>query len=198
LQLRSIPSRFALVAGYAAHCEAFEVDRLRAMCDADGKHAERLLTMDFVRYLSAEGISALSEARPDTAGDNPAAAPRFYVEARQYKSANPGAPIRRAYARIWGSWNRLRKVHTVDEAFLVVFRRSGRRIELPPVIDFRGLRLYSGLVDIAQPDSGFDHFPAIHFSESNLRPAGVERDDGTQEPRSGSPRRSAYAPRRRR
>lgn len=197
MQLRSIPSRFALVAGYTAHCEAFEADRLRALCDSDGKHAERLLTMDFIRYLSAEGVFAWS---PDAAGVNgPAAAtPRFYVEARQYKSANPGAPIRRAYARIWGSWNRLRKLHPVDEAFLVVFRRSGRRIELPPVIDFRGLRLYSGLVDIARPDSGFDHFPAIHFSESNLRPAGAERDDASQEPRGGPARRSAYAPRRRR
>jgi hypothetical protein len=64
LQLRSIPSRFALVAGYAAHCEAFEAERLREMCDSDGKHAERLLTMDFMRYLSAEGVSALSDARP--------------------------------------------------------------------------------------------------------------------------------------
>lgn len=197
MQLRSIPSRFALVAGYTAHCEAFEVDRLRALCDSDGKHAERLLTMDFMRYLSAEGVFALSDPRPDP-DDAPVTTPRFYVEARQYKSANPGAPIRRAYARIWGSWNRLRKLHPVDEAFLVIFRRSGRRIELPPVIDFRGLRLYSGLVDIARPDNGFDHFPAIHFSESNLRPAGAERDDGTQEPRSGSTRRSAYAPRRRR
>lgn len=197
MQLRSIPSRFAIVADYAAHCEAFEAERLRAMCDSDGKHAERLLTMDFIRYLSGEGISALGDARPDAAS-NGAGAPRFYVEARQYKSANPGAPIRRAYARIWGSWNRLRKVHPVNEAFLVFFRRSGRRIELPPVIDFRGLRLYSGLVDIARPDSGFDHFPAIHFSESNLRPAGAERDDSNQELRSGSPRRSAYAPRRRR
>jgi hypothetical protein len=164
-------SHLALVTRYAQHCEAQNAARLRQLCETKGQDLDRLLTSDLSHYLAGVGISPLI----DDGGDVPRRRrpPRvpsaaYYAEARQYTTSNPGAPIRRAYTQVWGTLGRLRKIYRCTAAFLVVFRRAGRLVELPPVIDFDDLRLYSVLVDLS-PDH--ERSAAIRFTEANLRPA---------------------------
>jgi hypothetical protein len=158
-------SRHALAAGYAARVRESGVERLRAICDAEGGQADRMLTRDFAAYLIGAGATPLID--PAGPGSPPLAAgssgsPVFYVEVRHYQSVYPAAVVRRAYHRLRGTWRRFRKLLRCDEAFLVVFCRRGRRVELPIEIDLDGLTIYSTSIDLCDPAE--DRSPAIRFS----------------------------------
>lgn len=164
-------SHLAVVARYANRCQEQHAGRLRAMCESESQDADRLLTSDFTGYLADVGIAPLIDTTVrESRAAKRARSAAYYAEARQYTTLNPGAPIRRAYAQVWGTLSRLRKLHHCTAAFLVVFRRSGRLVELPPVIDFDELRLYSAVVDIADRSDGHARAAAIRFTEANLRP----------------------------
>ena len=90
--------------------------------------------------------------------------PSFYVEVRQVQSVYPAAVVWRAYGRLWGTWRRFRKLRRCDEAFLVVFCRRGRRVELPIEIDLDGLTIYSTSIDLCDPADHLDRSGAIQFS----------------------------------
>ena len=165
-------SHLALVARYAEHCEAHHAARLRELCASPAHDPDRLLTSDLIRYLAEVGISPLIDVASGIArrGWGTVKSSAYYAEARQYTTSNPGAPIRRAYAQVWGTLARLRKLRPCTAAFLVVFRRAGRLVELPPVIDFDELRLYSAVVDLSHPPDGEARSDVIRFTEANLRP----------------------------
>jgi hypothetical protein len=159
-------SRHALAAGYAAHVRESGVERLRALCDGDSNQADRSLTLDFAAYLIGAGATPLLDPPP---GSSRSAAgsigsPVFYVEVRHYQSVYPAAVVRRAYHRLWGTWRRFRKLRRCDEAFLVVFCRRGRRVELPIEIDLDGLTIYSTSIDLCDPADHPDRSAAIRFS----------------------------------
>lgn len=99
----------------------------------------------------------------------PAGSPLFYVEARQYQATNPGALVRRAYDRLWGTWRRLRRLYRFDEAFLVVFCRRGRLVELPIEVDLGGLTIYSASVDLSDTADHPERVSTIRFSAARLR-----------------------------
>jgi hypothetical protein len=152
-------SRHALAAGYAARVRESGVERLRAICDAEAGQADRLLTRDFAAYLIGAGATPLIDpASPAGSSGSPV----FYVEVRHYQSVYPAAVVRRAYHRLWGTWRRFRKRLPCDEAFLVVFCRRGRRVELPIEIDLGGLTIYSTSIDLCDPAE--DRSAAIRFS----------------------------------
>jgi hypothetical protein len=166
-------SRLAIVRRYAARCEAFEADRLRAACAAAPTRAERLLTNDFARFLFDAGLSPLLSAsasglQPDILHVEPSSL--FYVEAKQYHAKNPREQVKKAYAQVWSTWGRLRKTYPCDEAFLVVFRRGGPYVELPPVIRWAGLRLYSLIVDISEEAGSREKVPGERITEEDLQP----------------------------
>ncbi len=100
-------SRVALVRRYAARCEAFDAERLRAACAKTPTKAERLLTNDFARFLFDAGLSPLLSAsasglQPDVLHVEPASL--FYIEAKQYQGKNPRAQIKKAYAQVCSTW----------------------------------------------------------------------------------------------
>jgi hypothetical protein len=164
-------SRHALAAGYAAHVRESGLDRLRALCDAGPGEADPSLTLDFAAYLIGAGATPLLD--PATPGSQPSAtgsigSPVFYVEVRQVQSVYPAAVVRRAYHRLWGTWRRFRKLQRCDEAFLVVFCRRGRRVELPIEIDLAGLTIYSTSIDLCDPADHPDRSTAIRFSGAKL------------------------------
>jgi hypothetical protein len=64
----------------------------------------------------------------------------------------------------------LRKAHPCDEAFLVVFRRSGPLVDLPKVVRHEGLKLYSVVVDISEEGGSKEKGQVISLSEAELRP----------------------------
>lgn len=142
------------------------------MCDSDSGQADRTLTLDFAAYLLGAGATPLLD--PDTSGSPPPEAgsirsPWFYVEVRQYQSLFPAAVVRRAYTRLWGTWRRFRKLRRCDEAFLVMFCRRGRQVELPIEVDLKGLTIYSASIDLSDPADHPDRSMAIRFSAAKLR-----------------------------
>jgi len=144
------------------------------MCDSGWPHADRVLTLDLRRYLLEAGLTPLIDAKlggRHLDGEHPTASPSFYAEAKQYTTANPGALIRRTYSQLWGTWRRLRRLYHCNEALLIIFRRNGRLVEVPPVIDVDGLRLHSLLVDISQASSSNQPASVVRFNESRLRPS---------------------------
>ncbi len=166
-------SRRAIVERYAARCEAFDSERLREVCDSNSRSAERKLTTDFARYLFDAGMPPLIDAsvgalRPDVLYLSGVS--MFYVEAKQYSSNNPRSQIKRAYSQVWSTWARLRKLYPCDEAFLVVFRRRGRLVELPPVIFLEGLRLYSVVIDIDTHAGSRERLSPVRLLADELRP----------------------------
>jgi hypothetical protein len=142
------------------------------MCDAGPGQADRSLTLDFAAYLVGAGATPLLDlvipgSPPSEAGA--IGSPPFYVEVRQYQSVYPAAVVRRAYTRLWGTWRRFRKLRRCDEAFLVVFCRRGRRVELPIELDLDGLTVYSASIDLCDPADLPDRSMAIRFSAAKLR-----------------------------
>jgi hypothetical protein len=173
LRIGSARSRLALVQRYAARCEAFDAERLRNACDENPGNAERLLTLDLARFLFDAGLPPLIDAtvgglRPDILHVRPTSL--FYVEAKQYADDHPRSQLSKAYSQVWGTWGRLRKTYPSAEAFLVVFRRSGPWVELPPVIHHEGLKLYSVVADISKEAGSREKRAAIRMTADELRP----------------------------
>jgi hypothetical protein len=173
LQLGLARSRLAVVRRYAARAAAFEAERLREMCSSNSTTAERLLTLDFARLVFDAGLSPVIDAnvgglRPDVL--DVASGQAFYVEAKQYDTDYPSSMLKKAYGQVWSTWERVRATYAAPEAFLVVFRRGGPLVALPPVIHHQGLRLYSILADLSQNAGSKERVAAIELKEADLRP----------------------------
>jgi hypothetical protein len=118
-----------------------------------GGGPEDRLTAEFARYLFDQGLAPLS--KPMTGGLQPDLldpAARFYVEAKQYDSSARGDIIK-AVAQVMDTVGRLRgSEYQVDEAFCVVFRRTGPYYDLPSELRTHHYRLHLVLVDLAPAD----------------------------------------------
>src|ERR1700755_2635812 len=126
-----------LITRYAARCRLGSA-RLRALCGPDASRADRLLTMDFGRYLSAAGMAPLIDPpAPELPRDALPSRTSLlcYAVARQYRVAAQGARIRKMYAQVWRTWQRLRRLYVCKAALLTIFCRGGRIVALPPVIE---------------------------------------------------------------
>jgi len=130
-------SRLALVYRFKLRCEWHDRDRMLKVADdaSLGGGPEDRLTAEFARYLFDQGLSPL--AKPMTGGLQPDLldpTARFYVEAKQYSDSARG-DIVRAVAQVLDTVGRLRgSQYEVEEAFCVVFRRSGPYYDLPHLL----------------------------------------------------------------
>jgi hypothetical protein len=119
------------------------------------------VTLDLARYRFDAWFPPLSDAtvgglRPDVIHLLPSSL--FDVEAKQ------------AYAQVWSTWPRLRKTYAASEAFLVVYRSSGRWGDLPSLIHHQCVRLYSIVADIATEAGSMEKSSPIPLTEDELRP----------------------------
>lgn len=142
-------SRRSLIRRFAARCERYEAARLREL--GQGRRAEIELTSRFARFLFDQGLNPVTDApvaglRPDVLDFG---AP-FYVEAKQYRK-NPRSALKRAVGQVFDTWGRLRATWPLDEAFLLVFRLGGPRLEMPECVPVDGRKLYIAIVDVAPP-----------------------------------------------
>jgi hypothetical protein len=162
-------SRWAMVKRFAARCESLDRQRLQAALDRSGQ-PEGLLTLEFARYLFDAGYNPLVDAaacglRPDVL--DATAEPAIYVEAKQYERVRQGTAkqLEEALAQTLNTWARLSKRWNVPEAFLLVFRRSGRPLEFEnPELRVSGGRLYVLCVDLADAEeSGSRAEPAVRI-----------------------------------
>lgn len=186
LQVRILAgrSRLSLVQRYAAKCEGFDSARLRELLVDNSRNAERTLTLDFAKYLFDQGLTPLLDPtigglRPDVVTSTPG--PLLYVEAKQYGEHGARQTILDAYKQVWSTWGRLRNQYRVPEAFLLVFRVGGPRVELPSVVEHKGLRLWSVLADISEEGGSKEKRPPISFDQADLVPQDAADDDSPTE-----------------
>jgi hypothetical protein len=149
-------SRRALVERFKLRCEWHDRERLVAVAEDKelGGGPEDRLTAEFARYLFDQGLSPLS--KPMTGGLQPDLldpGARFYVEAKQYNNSGSRRDIVKAVAQVMDTVGRLRGgQYAVDEAFCVIFRRSGPYYDLPASLRTHGYRIHLLLVDLASAD----------------------------------------------
>ncbi len=151
-------TRLALVRRFAGRCERYEAQELRSLfrTKAKSNNVERQLTIRFARYLYDQGLNPLIDPtiaglRPDVY--EPIPGHPFYVEAKQYGSEATACDLRRkmqdAVSQVLDTWGGLAQHEPVPEAFLLVFRRGGPRLETPDLLRVERGRLYLVLADIA-------------------------------------------------
>lgn len=176
LQIRILAgrSKLALVRRYAAQCTAFDAAELRELVQKDTKNAERILTRDFAKYLFQQGLNpvidpTISGLRPDVV-DLANSGSLLYVEAKQYGDNAKRVDLAKAYRQVWTTWGRLANQYAVPEAFLLVFRHGGPRLELPEVLRFNGRTLYLVLADISDRTGSKEQRRPWSFRESELLP----------------------------
>lgn len=168
-------SRLALIKRYAAQCEAFDSDELRNLVANSKGSVEQQLTLRFAKYLFEQGLNPI--LNPDIGGLKPdvvAVLPgsMLYVEAKQYGATFKRTTILNAYQQVWGTWATLRQQSTIHEAFLLVFRVAGPRVELPEVLTHDGRKLYSVLVDISAERGSAERKQPVTFGDAELLPRG--------------------------
>lgn len=167
----------AVVRRYVARCETFDRARLLEVIEAAkaSRKVEEVLTLDLARYLFDVGFNPIVDTkiaglRPDLL--DPTLAPGVYVEAKQYVKLSVPA-LRNNVSQVFDTWARLRNRYDLPEAFLLVFRRGGRLVELPAEIRVRGRCLRLHLVDLApssQAGSNARQSPSI-ARETDLLPS---------------------------
>jgi hypothetical protein len=165
-------SRIAIVRRYAARCQSFDAPMLRQQADAS-RQPEAVLTRDFARYLFDQGLTPVLDPtigglRPDVI--DACRLPLFYVEGKQYRDDHPRAMLLKAYRQVWSTWSRLRHAYHCPEAFLIVFRRAGPLVELPPRLVHDGLVLHSVLVDLSEAAGSSEARDPIRFAPEDLLP----------------------------
>lgn len=98
--------------------------------------------------------------------------PAIYVEAKQYENVSDGTAnaLKDALAQTISTWGRLSKRWFTPEAFLLVFRRSGRPIKIHnPEVRYRGGRLWVVAVDLAAAaESGSRAPEPVHVDLAEL------------------------------
>lgn len=199
-------SRLSLVRRFAARCERYDADELRTI--ARDSKAERELTSRFAKFLFDAGLNPLTDTpiaglKPDVLEMG---AP-FYVEAKQYggQVVKPGgrkvgvrrgpAPsavrttLRKAFWQVLDTWGRLRGTLSLPEAFLLIFRLGGPRVEIPNVIQLDGRLLYVWVVDLGPADQS--------GARQGLTPVVVAVDEVVSWSSSGSKGVAPHASRRR-
>jgi hypothetical protein len=166
-------SRLGLVARCAAKCEHFDAVSLRQLCAQRGGTPEQKLTLHLARYVFDAGLNPILDPtmgglRPDIVHLGPGEP--LYVEAKQYKGRYPRRALMQAYSQVWSTWSRVRKLHPLNEAFIVVFRRAGPLVQLPDVVRHEGLTLFSILADISTEAGSRERGRAVVITEADLLP----------------------------
>jgi hypothetical protein len=186
-----------VVQRFKARSEWHDRERLRLLADAAqaaGRSPEHALRDELTLYLFDQGLNPLAEAVLGTSSRadvfDPSAGPCFYVEAKQFReSTNLAALLQAAFRQALDTvGNLLGTGYEMDEAFIVLFRRSGPRALLPsePLIA-DGLRWHFILINIAaaQDDASQNKSTPLEFSADTLRDillqAHAERQDGASE-----------------
>lgn len=177
LRLGGTLSRLALLERFKQRCEWYDTERMRKLAEeaATSNQKERRLTDELARFLFDAGLAPMTEAntgglRPDIVN----ASGGLYVECKQY-GANGATPsnVRQWTRQVWSTLHRLRGTpFDVREVFLVVFRREGARLALPPRVEAEGVTMFPILVDVAPPSlaGSKEKTDATPITDADLRP----------------------------
>jgi hypothetical protein len=170
---------------FRARCQFHDRERLIALAkhpprsvaqrarDNQRGKAEQVLTEELARYLFDQGLNPLTEVpaaglRPDVIDPG-----SLYVEAKQYGGPrNPRSYLLQGARQVHETMGRLHGSRLqVHEAFYVVFRLGGRRVDLPNKVPCGDWTLYPLLIDLAPAsESGSRARKPIVISADELRP----------------------------
>jgi hypothetical protein len=172
-------SRRALIDRYKQRCEWYARDEMRELATVDDGKPEDRLVDDLARFLFDQGVNPLS--RPMTGRLAPDLLADFYVEAKQYPDrAGALAAVRKGTRQIYDTLGTLRgTAYEVAEAFLVVFRRGGPRLVMPPTVRGEGTRIHLVLIDVAllQETGSRAREHPIEVAAEDLTPERVRADE---------------------
>lgn len=194
-------SRLALVKAFAVRCSWYDATAMALLARSvagKGKQKEDPLSDHLARFLFDNGLRPLTRATvgrlvpdvfdpsppPGIAGSAPepeVTLPAFYVEAKQYADKRGALKaILDGSRQIWSSADRIRKHYTLDEAFLVVFRRGGPLLIFPTEARSGTLVIRPVLVDVAGGEvSGSRAGEVIHITAEQLL-AGMKPGKGSR------------------
>ncbi len=153
-RLGTVRSRRALVDRFVIRSERYDRRRLAAIAGA-ASGAEAALRDEFARFLFDAGLEPLTETSLATTRSDvlEPTGRTMLVEAKQYSRGAEGTLstlVKQAYLQVVDTAHELRGVHAVDEAFVVVFRRSGGRLVFPEdPVRLGSIDFYFRLVDLA-------------------------------------------------
>ncbi|WP_375772250.1 hypothetical protein NR798_15620 [Archangium gephyra] len=181
LRIGTTRSLLAIFDRFKVRCEWHDRRRLRdlaaaATAPAEGdtrkrSKVEQVLTDELARYLFDQGLNPITEVptaglRPDVLGEE------LYVEAKQYSEDNKKPYLVRGIHQMNDTIGRLKgSNYQVREAFYVVFRLGGARVQMPEAVRREGWTIYPRVIDLAPSDvSGSRAQKDIHITEEELRP----------------------------
>jgi hypothetical protein len=176
-RLYTVRGRLGVVQRFKARCEWHDRERLRRLAD-DAQAAEHALRDELTLYLFDQGLNPLAETVLGTSSRadvfDPSSGPCFYVEAKQYRDgARIEKVLQAAFRQALDTVGNLSGTgYSIDEAFIVLFRRSGPRALLPTEpVAADGLRWHFVLINIAasQDDASQNKDTPVEFSADNLR-----------------------------
>jgi hypothetical protein len=156
--LDTATDRIELIQRFTTRSELFDRERLTDLVESDRATGRRetVLRDEFARFLFDEGLVPLTEVRlATTRADVYARLGQhgLLVEAKQYASGSAVALqllVQKGVVQVMDTAEQLPGEHRVAEAVLLVFRRGGRRIELPKEpVRFSEIDYYLRLVDLA-------------------------------------------------
>jgi hypothetical protein len=180
-RLYTVRGRLGVVQRFKARCEWHDRKRLRALADAAQmahKSPEHALRDEMTLYLFDQGLNPQVEAVVGTSSRadvfDPSAGPCFYVEAKQYSEGTGLDTLMQAAFRqaLDTVGNLTGSGYSIDEAFIVLFRRSGPRALLPTdPVTADGLRWHFVLINIAdaKDDASKNKATPVEFSADTLR-----------------------------
>jgi len=148
-RIGTVRSRRAIVERFKVRAEWHDRERLRQL-GAEPRHGEARLRDELARFLFDAGLNPVTEVvlgnvRADIVA---VATPTLYVEAKQYQRGERKV-VTDAMKQIWDTAGRLtEEPYKIREAFLVIFRRGGRRVQLPEHVPGFGITVYLVLIDI--------------------------------------------------
>ncbi len=191
--MRTLVERFKL------RTESYDRDRLRYLTKGT-RNPENRLVNELSRYLFDAGLTPM--VSPKVGGLRPDLLDRgagwtFYIEAKQYKDRGGALAAAKGGARqVWDTAAVL-KYFGLREVFLVIFRRSGPHLEVPPEVRADSIVIYPVVVAIAaarKSGQGQKERPVRVTEEDMLPKKRVKRSHGhptaTRKGRKSATRRS--------
>lgn len=180
-RLYTTRSRLGVVLRFKARSEWHDRDRLRRLADEAshaGRSSEHALRDELTLYLFDQGLNPLSEAVVGTSSRadvfDASISPSFYVEAKQYTDrAGVENVLRGAFRQALDTVGNLPgSGYSLDDAFIILFRRGGPRALLPrDPFEADGLRWYCLLVNIAEAkhDASQNRETPVEYTAEELR-----------------------------
>lgn len=190
LRVGTVRSRLVVFERFKTRCEMHDRERLLVLAKTrpgeastaklSSKHPprtkpEQRLTEELARYLFDNGLNPLTEVPIGNARADVLSGDRLYVEAKQYVKGNPAQYVLKGVSQTAHMVERLSSTNLrLDEAFLVVFRRGGKRLVMQTPVSIGTWMLHCLVVDLGEASESGNRAPeAVELTAAEIRAAAL-------------------------